>query len=189
MSIVEVLVVIAIIGIMAASGAAVFVSQSDFYARKAASSISEALSQTRANALARESAWMKLEYDSTKNTYILTTSFGTEAEDLGNRFNITFESKTKRDVTSETHDLKTDGPVILSYNRSNGAFLGMIDSISSSTDSGDGKEHITFTYKQDGIGDDYYCTRITIKQGEEHEYDMTLYPDTGKHESKRVIVQ
>jgi prepilin-type N-terminal cleavage/methylation domain-containing protein len=185
LSFVEVMVVIAILAVLSATSITAIVSQSDFYAKKAASAITETLSETRANALARSNAWMELSYDTTKNKYIMTTSTGEEKE-LGNRFTITYDI-TQKNGTVTTNDLATSDPLILSYNRSNGAFTGVIASVNSSIDAGDGSTHYSFTYRLDSSGDQLSCTKISVIQGTEHEYEITLYPDTGKYESKRII--
>lgn len=175
-SLIELVVVIAIMSIFTVGVVTIVISQSDWYCRKAADEIDAALSETRSQALAKSSAWMELAYDATDG-YVIRSSYAGDTV-LGNRCVVTFETNAGG---SAPVDVQTT-PLILSYARASGAFLPRITSVNQTTES-DGMSIATYNY----AGTSEYCTKITVTgtNGGGKTYELTLYPETGKHKCEK----
>ncbi|MCM1282450.1 MAG: type II secretion system GspH family protein [Muribaculaceae bacterium] len=176
-SLIELVVVIAIMALLTTGVVNIVLSQSDWYCRKAADEISTALSETRAQALAKANAWMELKYDST-NGYVISTSYSKDVV-LGDHFDVTFESKPSGSTTGTDYDVKTT-PLIISYNRGSGAFTYRISSVTVGTYD-DGSRSAVYNY----ASGNEYCTKITVSNGKS-TYELTLYPETGKHDKQKL---
>jgi prepilin-type N-terminal cleavage/methylation domain-containing protein len=183
-SLIELIVVVAILGVLATVASTMLYSKTGWETREAGEAITTALGETRTNTLAKSNGWMKLAYDSGAGAYVLSTSYGDDVE-LGKRVQVYYTT----DETSEgvEYELKDKGPLILSFSRGSGAFQGMISDIYETTSS-DGKTLYTFAYvtrEKDSVTVNVNCTKIRVADGSSHEYVITLYPMTGRYESER----
>lgn len=156
--------------ILSAGVVTIVLSRSSWEIKKASREISAALSETRAQSLSRANAWMEIRYDSSKG-YVISTSYCGDVT-LGKKCDITYEAR------GAGYAQKIDGshPFILSYERASGAFLPMIGSVTTST-ADDGSRLASYNY----LPGDVYCETITVSAGGTG-YELTLYPETGKHE-------
>lgn len=160
-SLVELMVVIAILGIVTVGGFTLFLSVSSYRAKMAVKDVDLALSNTRMHAISKSDAWIRFDY--VNDHYVLKTSYNPDMVLKGD-FTMTY-------VTSagDTYDPKTK-PFVLTYDRSSGAFKDIKSS------AGGGGSY-TSMY---GGTTPVYCTQIKIEKGS-HTFIITLYPQTGKH--------
>lgn len=173
-SLVELIVVIAIMALFTVGVVSVVLSQSDYQCRKAADQIDSALSETRSQALAKTGAWMELTYDSADG-YVLRTSYAGDVV-LGTSCVVTFTDEG----SSSPEDVQAT-PLILSYSRGSGAFQHRIASVSTNTVD-DGSTIPVYTYAGSA-----YCEKIVVSNagGGGHTYELTLDHETGKHQYER----
>jgi prepilin-type N-terminal cleavage/methylation domain-containing protein len=183
-SLVEMIVVVAILGVLATVTGTIVFSRSSWETRSAAERITSALGETRTNTLAKSNGWMKIAYDSQKSRYVISTSYGT-SEELGRRVQIFYT--TDESISGTEYELQSNNPLILSFSRGSGAFQGMISDIYETTAS-DGRVLYSFAYRtreENNVTVNVNCTKIRIADGSSHEYEITLYPMTGRYESER----
>lgn len=167
LSLIELVVVIAIMAVVATGMVVGVYSSATWKSKKAVEQIDQALSETRVQALSKTNAWMEIKYQG--EHYVLMTSYAADVI-LDGKFTLTYH--TREDKTEA--DAK-DIPLILTYDRSSGAFSGVKASVSTSAD----ETTYQSRYAADGITV-LYCDRITITQGS-REWNITLSPETGKH--------
>jgi prepilin-type N-terminal cleavage/methylation domain-containing protein len=179
-TLVELLVVIAIMGILATFVGGIVIYRGEWVGEKVTVKITETLSETRSSSLAKTRAWMMIKYDSGK--YILSSSFAADVE-LGNErdFTISFDAKDRNGADEETYQLKDYEGLVLTYNRSDGSFSDMYNTVVDQQDS-DGKD-IQVPVASAGMSNKV-CTNITIWQGDLARGVITLYPETGKYTYK-----
>lgn len=170
-SLIELIVTVAIMGILSAGVVTIVLSRSNWEVKKASKEVSAALSETRAQALSRANAWMQIKYDGTKG-YVISTSYSGDVV-LGKSCTVSYGVRGD----SSTQQIDGSHPFILSYDRASGAFLPVIGSVSTST-ADDGSRLATYNY----LAGDPLCEKITIVAGNNIGYELTLYPETGKHE-------
>jgi prepilin-type N-terminal cleavage/methylation domain-containing protein len=179
-TLVELLVVLAIMAILATFVGGMVINKGQWVGEKVTVKLTETLSETRTNALAKTSAWMMIKYDSGK--YILSTSYTSDVE-LGTArdFSITFDAKDRNGSTEETYKLSDCEGLVLTYNRGSGAFSDMYSKIEEQLDS-DGKL-VQVPVAEAGMSNKV-CTNITIWQDDLARGVITLYPETGKYTYK-----
>lgn len=150
-SLIELIVVIAIIGVVTAGAAYAFFSLSGWHIKQAATSIDNGIKKTRVLAMSRENEtiYFKLFYENDK--YYMTAG-GEDRQEIGNSG---LEIKYVDSKGTET-EVKTK-PLELTFDRSSGAF------------------------KKIGIDgtDDLFCKQIVITQGD-RVLNVKLVPITGK---------
>lgn len=171
-SLIELIVTIAIMSVLSAGIVTIVISRSGWETRKASEKISAALSETRAQALAKANAWMEIRYDGTDG-YVISTSYCGDVV-LGDSCEISYET---RGAAGSAQKVDGSHPIILSYDRASGAFLPMIAYVTTST-ADDGQRLASYTYLSGNVS----CEKITVAAGNTYVYEMTLYPETGKHE-------
>lgn len=181
-SLIELIVVLSIMSILAAGVVSIVLSRSDWSCRKASDLISTALSETRADALAKTNAWMQIEYDSTEG-YILKTSYAADVK-LGTQCEIYYETSQGGGEKLLNADGSSVNPLTLSFARGSGEFLGIITAVNQQT-AADGSPYVVYDYLQDS-GKNVYCTKLVVRKGSGgHQYVITLYPETGKYSCER----
>lgn len=162
----EAIAVIAIMAVLAAGVVVGIGTLAGWRVTDCASDIDIALKETKVNAMSKFSAYMEVRYDGATGDYFLQES-GMQAEKIASG-NITVTYTTDKGASIDV----TDGaPLILSYNRSSGAFMPVIASVEA-----DG----TFDFLTDSDGDYTYCSEIIITNGSKEKI-ITLVKDTGKH--------
>lgn len=161
-SLVELMVAIAVLGILTVGCFTIFLSTSTYKAKKAVTEIDLALSNTRMHAVSKANAWMKIEY---KNGHYVIASSYTQDVVLDGDFSISYTTT----AGGGTADAK-DTPFILTYDRASGAFKEIMSSVA-----GDG----TYTPMFGGTSP-VYCNGITVTKGS-NSFLITLYHQTGKH--------
>jgi prepilin-type N-terminal cleavage/methylation domain-containing protein len=182
-TLIEMLTVVGILGVMLLFVGSVMYSRGEWNGKKAAQKITEALSETRTNALAKTNAWMQIKYDPGTQHYILTTSYDKETDLGGGKdFSITFDAKQKGTTTVDTYDLTSFEGLVISYKRADGTFADAGSHITKYTDA-DGKER-EMSEAQSGF-ENRVCTRISLWQGTEEAYVIRLYPESGKYTYER----
>ena len=167
LSLIELVVVIAIMAVVATGRVVGVYSSATWKAKKAVEQMDQALSETRVQALSKTNAWMEIKYQG--DHYVLMTSYASDVA-LDGRFIVTYHTR-EDDAKLDAKDV----PLILTYDRSSGAFSGVKASI---TTSADGTVYQS-RYASDGTTV-LYCDVITISQGS-REWNITLSPETGKH--------
>jgi prepilin-type N-terminal cleavage/methylation domain-containing protein len=164
-SLIELVVVIAIMAIL---GSGVFISvfsSSAYRARQAAREIDSVLTETRVQALSKEGAWMEIDcVDTAKKKYVIKTSYSEDIT-VGGGITITYEVAGSSGTKSITGNDITANALALSYNRSTGGFTPML--IATAEDG-------TYTSGSD------YCSKITITGGS-RTYVINLSRNTGRH--------
>jgi prepilin-type N-terminal cleavage/methylation domain-containing protein len=188
-SLVELIVVIAIICIVSGGLLTAFFSMSGYRSKTASELIGTFMNTTKTEALAKEGAYMIISQSSSGEYMVTQTNeplqftsngsggydwkaaTGSEYKSLGKNIIIKYETDLGTTVT-----VNASSPLILSYQRGTGGFKP-IQEISASNP--------TYTDKQ-ASGVDVYCKKITIenKQGT-RLYSLTLAKDTGKYVLKR----
>lgn len=158
--------------VLSAGIVTIVISRTGWETRKASEKISAALSETRAQALAKANAWMEIRYDGTDG-YVISTSYCGDVV-LGDSCEISYET---RGAAGSVQKVDGSHPIILSYDRASGAFLPMIAYVTTST-ADDGQRLASYTYLSGNVS----CEKITVAAGNTYVYEMTLYPETGKHE-------
>jgi prepilin-type N-terminal cleavage/methylation domain-containing protein len=178
-TLVEMLVVVAILGIMLLFGGSMLYSRSEWKGEEAAKKVMEALTETRTNALAKSSAWMELSYNSSSGTYRLSTSYS-NAVDLGggNDFTITYSARDRDGSVVTSYDLDGTDGLVLTYNRGDGSFADACNMVVRETNA-DGKT--VDTPKPRTGFENKVCTDITLWQGTRERFVITLYQETGKY--------
>lgn len=161
-SLVELIVVIAILGIVTVGGFTIFLSLSSYRAKMAVRDIDLALSNTRMHAISKTDAYVSFEY--TDNHYVLKTPYNNQTKVLKGDFELYYVT-----TAGDTLNPKTQ-PFVLTYDRSSGAFKDI-----KSAAAGGGV--YTSMY---GGATPVYCSEIRIVKGS-HTFTITLYPQTGKH--------
>lgn len=161
-SLIELIVTVAILGILSAGVVTIVLSRSGREAQKAAKEISAALSETRAQALAKTQAWMKIKMND-DGEYVIETSYSGNVT-LGKKCTISYVGGGSGTIS------KTEPPLILSYDRASGAFYPV------------GSDNTTPTFPLSNG----YCKTIIVSVGSNRMYELTLYTETGKHELKKI---
>ena len=157
-SLIELIVVIAILAIIAAGSATLFLSTSTYRAKQAVEEIRATMSETRMQALSKTNAWMELKQRA-DGTYVITTSYSGDAV-LGSSYTITYT----KDGDATAVPISTTNSLILTYDRSSGGFSDIKTRNADDSLSGTGA----------------YCDSITVSKGPKN-FVIRLYKDTGKH--------
>lgn len=164
-SLIEAVVVIAILAVLA-TGVVVGIGQlAGWRVTDCASDIDSAMKNTRINAMSKSSAYLEISYDAAGNYYLQEKGEDREKIASGNISIIyTTNRGTELDITEES-------PLIISYNRSSGAFAPVISQV---------EEDGSFIFMTHADGNYVYCSKITITNGTKTK-TITLIKDTGKH--------
>lgn len=180
-SLIELVVVIAIMGIVSAGVIVAVLSQSSWKCRQAKDLIYNELLQTRSDALAKTNAWMELCYEN--GQCVLKSSFG-EDQPLGKRVEVSYDFQKGQPAapSAGTVKINASNTLVLTYRRSTGGFDTMKEGVSV-----DASGVPTYTPADSGTkGNVPYCQAIHIKgKGSDKGYTITLYPVTGKFECKK----
>lgn len=162
-SLIELIVTVAVMAILSAGVVTIVLSRSGREANSASQKISTVLSETRAQALAKENAWMKISYDTDKG-YVIETSYSGDVV-LGKKIEISYTTEGGSSVL-----ISGSGSLILSYKRASGEFypMGSIDAA------------------QKFIPGSDYCDKIKVSAGAAHHYELTLIKETGRNELEKV---
>lgn len=164
-SFIEMIVVVAIMAVLVSGIVVGIGSLAGWRVTDCASDIDSAMKNTKINAMSKFSAYMKIYCDSDGN-YFLKES-GKQAEKIASG-GISIKYKNHNGVIT---DITEGSPLILSYNRSSGAFMSVITSVA---------EDGTFTFLTGEEGSYLYCSQIIITN-ERKTKVITLVKDTGKH--------
>lgn len=171
-SLIELIVTVAILGILSAGVVTIVLSRSGREAQKAAQQISAALSETKVQALAKTQAWMVISYNTTDG-YVLSTSYSGKVV-LGKDITITYQQKDPTDSVDIDENTSKIKPLILSYKRESGEFLPRGSIIDADA------EKYEFNMSNG------YCEIITVSAGSAYQYELKLFKDTGRHEMKKI---
>lgn len=174
-SLIELVVVIAIMAVVTAGVSVAVFSQSSWKVRQAKDYVFNVMQQTRSEALAKDKAWMELCYED--GQCVLKSSFGEEQE-LGKRVSVTYEYQKGQtaSVSSDTVTIDSSNSLVITFKRGTGGFQTMKEGIAA-----DGS-FVEATSK----GNSVYCRAIHIKgKGSSKGYTITMHPVTGKFESKK----
>ena len=159
-SLIELVVVMAILAIVTSGVVYMVMNASTWKAKKAVQYLDESLSQTRVEALSKSRAWLALTYEG--DHYVLKRSYDEDLR-LDGKFSITY---TYGDSSSA--DPKNQA-LVLTYDRTSGGFSDMKKQIPSS-----GGDYESLA--SPGV----YCKSITITQGSK-SWTINLNKETGKH--------
>lgn len=164
-SYIEAVVAIAILTVLAV-GVIVGIGQiAGWRVMDCASDINSAMKDTRINAMSKSSAYLEISRDASGDYYLQEK--GEEKEKLASgSIRITYTTNRGTEI-----DIMDGSPLIISYNRSSGAFTPLISQIE-----GDG----SFTFMTYADGNYAYCSKITVTNGTKTK-TITLIKDTGKH--------
>lgn len=169
-SLVELIVVIAILAILSTAAITGVGMLGGWRANKCVSLIDGGLKETRTEALAKQNIYFTLSCDANGDYWIQVTG---HPEEMVASDGITITYKT--DAGTVETPVAEDNPLILSYDSASGVFLPMFERDSDSgtyvkcqTESG---EHVSYVY----------CTAIYIRAGEGRETVINLVKSTGKH--------
>lgn len=152
-SLVELIVVIAIIGIISTAGAISINLILGMDVKEAASEIENYMRKTKVTAMSKASATMELYQDPADGNYYIEMSTETVPKKIGNSgLTITCYTRDGGDIGESISDTSR---LFISFDRSSGAFLPI------------------------GAGSDYY-TEIEVKKGNKISI-IHLVPETGKY--------
>jgi prepilin-type N-terminal cleavage/methylation domain-containing protein len=172
-SLVELIVVMAIMVIVSTGIVTILLSLSDYKCKAGAETICTYLNNTKSEALAKQSAYMNIELDTTDGNYYVTTSKNpTYDKDskLGKNIVISYDTNFSTGIAVDsTHS------IILTYSRGSGAFQYM-KKVSGGS----------YVDMADSSGNYIYCKAIHIQNAKKTKgYTITLNKDTGKYECKK----
>lgn len=169
LSLVEIVVVIAIMAVLASGTLGVIYSSRNYKVKKAYEVIDATLSETRVQCLAKQGAWMKIENNG--STTVVSTSYGSPIT-LPESVIVKYSYVDSAGNTTSDVVLTSAKPLVFSYDRGAGRFLSLKSGI---TDNGDG----TYSYTS-FASPDVSCTWIKVESGS-YQNKIELFPATGKH--------
>lgn len=199
-SLIELIVVIAIMAVvMTGIGISIF-SQSSWKCRQAKDITQNLIQQTRSESLGKTAGWMKICYEN--GECVIKTSFGSDQK-LSNRVSVYYYwqngTSSKADKTGPVEI--TDGTsLVLSFSRGTGGFQPMKKDVTVTknptkstvvgvTDpEGNAIEKDTYsvTYIDADEGSNAYCCKLRIQEKNSGKgYTFTLHPVTGKIECEK----
>lgn len=174
-SLIEIIVVIAIMGIvMTGVGVAVF-SQSSWKVRQAKDTIFNVMQQTRSECLAKDKAWVKFCYED--DQFVLKTSFG-EDHKFGKHVTVSYDYQMGPTANAKAGSvtINSSNSLVLTFKRGTGGFQTMKEDIDANGD----------FVAASGKGNSPYCRAIHIRINSNSKgYTIYLYPVTGKFELKK----
>lgn len=195
-SLVELIVIMIIIVVLATSVVVAFVNTSDQKVKASSTLISKYMDNVLNSAMTKGKAWVQIRYDSKKQNYYVADSDG-HSEKLSSGVDVTYrvENGDEKNVpvknvpiddsnltenegsaveTDDENDPVVDDGLILSFDRVNGAFDGIIKEVNKNT--GD------FVYDVQGDSNSkQYVEYIYIKSGDSMK-KIHLYTKTGVYE-------
>lgn len=180
LSLIELVVVIAIMAVVSAGVSIAVFSQSSWRCRQANDLVFNMLQQTRSEALARSDAWIEICYED--GQCVLKSSFD-EDQALGKRVEVFYEYQKGQtaDSSSGTVPINSSNRLVLTFKRGTGGFQTMKEGVSVDSSTG----VVTYT-EASSKGNAAYCRAIHVKgKGSSKGYTITLHPVTGKFESKK----
>lgn len=175
-SLIEVVVVIAIMGVVTAGVSIAVFSQSSYKCKQAKDAIFNVLQQTRSEALAKDKAWMELCYED--DQCVLKSSFG-EDQKFGKQVSVTYDYQKGQtaSVTSGSISIDASNSLVLTFKRGTGGFKTMKLGIEAD---GSYKEATALA------GSAAYCSAIHVRvKGKSSGYTIYLHPVTGKFECEK----
>ena len=173
-SLIELVVVIAIMVILTLGISIGISALSNREAKEALQMIQGQLTYTQSYAMSKTIAYGEIEQRDDGYYYVLTYGKG-ERRKISEKKLCSNDCQILCKTTSEDAGTPIDEehPCILSFSKSSGSFLPMIDKV----------EGDAFVYKsktgENGIKSDSYCEEILITRGN-YSGKITLYPKTGK---------
>ncbi len=166
-SLVEIIVVIAIMVVMASGSVLLFTSMSGYKCRAAKDQICTNLKETKTEALAKRTEWMEIYKDS--KGYKIKRSYNANDTDLSSRIHISFVEKG----SANEIEIDNSTSLILTYERGTGSFEGIK---TSTTVDAQGK----LPDKMNGSSI-VYCEKIHVQNPARNKgYTITLNQETGK---------
>lgn len=174
-SLIELIVVIAIMAVVTVGVSIAVFSQSSWKCRQAKDTVFNVLQQTRSEALAKDKAWMELCYED--GQCVLKSSFA-EDQKLGKKVNVSYDYQKGQTAaaSSGSFTINDTNSLVLTFKRGTGGFQTMKEGIDASG------SYVEATSK----GNAPYCRAIHITgKGSSKGYTITLYPVTGKFECKK----
>lgn len=168
-SLLELIVVIAILAILSAIVTGAVMNRAGWKVKKASELLDTVIGETKTEAMSKSRASLTIFKESSGDYYIQIT--GKEKEKLGDG-NMTI-SYTVEGAAVETV-IEPSSPLQFSFSRSSGAFTPIIDGKNP-----DG----SWRYRTEGTGESaamVYCNGIMIKSGS-HSRKLGLVKDTGKY--------
>lgn len=157
-SLIELMVVVAILGIVAVGMSVIVLSTSSYRQKQTVQEISSSLSETRVQALSKSNAWMEIKQN-TDGSYVISTSY---AGDVILTKDCTIGYTKEGDAA--VVPISMSNSLILTYDRSTGGFADIKTRNADNSLSGTGA----------------YCESITVSKGSK-ALVITLYKETGKH--------
>lgn len=173
-SLVELIVVIAILAVLSVSVAAGTGMLMKWNLNQCVEMIDGALSQTRVSAMSKQSSYLTISKDADGNYYMEMTGHSKEklADD---RITITYTTQVEG-MTPGTEQIAIteEEPLILTYDRASGA-CKPIQEYNSASENG-------YSAKQsDEGGNAVYCSSICVRAGESRSTTIKFATGTGKH--------
>lgn len=171
-SLMEVIVVIAILAILSTIVAGMVLNQASWQVKEAMELMKASIGETKTEAMSKNRASLIITRDIKGDYYVQIT--GKEKKKLGGgRMTISYTVKE----TAEETVIETGSPLQFSFYRSSGAFTPIID----------GKnEDGSYRYRSEAVDGTFnmvYCNEIIIKSGS-HRRELVLVRDTGKYYMK-----
>jgi prepilin-type N-terminal cleavage/methylation domain-containing protein len=163
-SLIELIVVVAILAVLSTGVVITVLSSSSYGAQQVAKEIDSALTEARVQALSKSDAWIEIEYDDSLKKYVIKTSYASDLVLSGSsRITISYtKSENVGDAEVTTKVTSTD-KLGLKYDRSTGAFKYIVTDVE--------------TGATDGSN---YCRSIKISGGSK-TYEIKLSQKTGRH--------
>lgn len=168
-SLIELVVVIAIMALLMTGVAISIFSQQSWKCRQAKDEVCTYLQQTRAEALAKTGAWVEICYED--GQCVVKPSYAGDQK-LGESVRVFYYSSADGGATPI--EIDSSHSLVLTYSRGTGAFQTMKTKAEK-----DASGNITYTE----AGPDVYCQKIRITGVDGVDgYTITLYKETGKYD-------
>ena len=166
-SLVELVVVMAIMVVMASGSVLLFSSMSSYKCKTAKDQICTNLKETKTEALAKQTEWMEICKDS--NGFKIKRSYNANDTNLSSKIRISY---VEQGAAAET-EIDSSHSLILTYTRGSGAFEGIK---TSTTPDSEGK----LPDQMNGTSI-VYCEKIHVQNlARTKGYTITLNQETGK---------
>ena len=174
-SLVELIVVIAILAILSTATVAGTGMLTGWNINKCVEMLDGGFSETRVSAMSKSAAYLTITRDAEGNYYMEMTGGAREkiaSDDLSITYATQAEGST---VTIEGVEITETDPLILTYDRASGAFLPMVESYDIDAN------QRTFVTSVEGTNvSNVYCTSLEISAGDK-SVTIRLVKSTGKH--------
>lgn len=169
-SLVELIVVIAIIAILGTASVVGIGMLGNWRVNRCVSLLDGGLKETRINAMSKSAAQLIISCDDAGNYYMELT--GHQKEKIADdRLEIVYTVEGADSGIAITQD----APLILSYDRASGAFCPILEP------DGETGEYVPKQSGAEGTESYLYCSSIIIRSGEQKSGTIKLFKNTGKH--------